>query len=437
MGSFGDFPGFGTPDLDPRVGLKKAGRKLVGAGVNAVESGVSNAAHSVTDSITGAIDGVGSSVNRWLGNDTGPSTSDAATAKGGDALHQDAPQSIWGRIGQNIGDLGRGVQQEGLGGLLDSGIVDRQQAQRDLSDRFQVVGADQKGKGASNQVSQQEYQDIARTFSNVRRGKGDLAIDSGLFSDMTMTSAARADKGNWEQGVQSNVADIMMTSSGRQQINNLSNNVSRDDKGAARTDSQGEEIHRKTSIKPLFDTDGVVTTDRQTGKNYNDLGAPWNRDASTLVHNNAFTEGGLGPGRSAEGGRGTGGDSTIMFNPGTQQGLRSDVSLVHEMNHALAQTQGTSAYGCFGSGPDSNTKNLERQAVGLSRTDSPGVRGHSGDPRGLPENIYREERNALGDQFAPRTSYAGPIPNTVPAGTTPDQLKSMWDTHNQGPNVPH
>lgn len=54
----------------------------------------------------------------------------------------------------------------GIGGLLDpSGMLDRQQAQRDLAGRFQVLPDDFVGPRRDNQVSQEEYQRIARARS--------------------------------------------------------------------------------------------------------------------------------------------------------------------------------------------------------------------------------------------------------------------------------
>lgn len=419
MGLFGDFPGF--PGFDPMAPLERVGRRLVGAGIDTVENGVTRAVH-------GAIDGVGNSVNNWLGS--GANTSDAATAHGGDGLHRDAPQSMWSSIGQTVGDVGRGIQQEGLGGLLSGGMLDRQQAQRDLSDRFQVVGDDRTGPRASNQVSQEEYQNIARTFSNVRRGEGDLSIDGGQFSPF-----AGGDRANWEQGIQGNVADMMMTTSGRQQINNLSNNVTRKEDGTARTMlpfGLGPETHHQTTIKPNFLTSSVDAT---TGRTERSLPWLWDRDASALQHDDAFAVGGSNSSRDAAGVRGTGDDSTLLINPGVISGLRSDVAMAHEMQHALHQTQGTMGSGTFGSGIDTNVKNAERQAAGLRRSDSPDGGQYPGDIDGCTENTYRQERNLLGDRFLPRTRYTT-LPGEAPAGTTDELLQTMWDNHNVGPNVP-
>jgi hypothetical protein len=57
------------------------------------------------------------------------------------------------------------------------------------------------------------------------------------------------------------------------------------------------------------------------------------------------------------------------------------VVLAHEMQHAFHETQGTMGRGTFtdptGVSPDSGgIANFERQAVGLSRSDTPGGAGH-------------------------------------------------------------
>lgn len=443
MGTFGvpGFPGFGFPGFpgggfNPMAPLEQAGRGLLREGAEAVTGAASRAMHRVTDPITGAVENAGNAVGHWLGH--GADTGDAATAQGGTPLHQDAPLSLWGSIGQGIGDFGRGLQQEGLSGLLDSGMMDRQQAQRDLSNRFQVVGSDFTGERASNQVSQEEYQQIARTFSNVRRGEGDLSIDDSQFS-----GDADADRGAWNAGIQANVADMMMTTSGRRQVNTLSNNVARKDDGSARTYlpfGLGPEVHHQTTIQPLF---GEQVVNPTTGRTEWQTPPEERRTGTTLRTDNAFA---AAQGTDAEtfrsptGVRGVGSDSKLSINPGMVAGLRSDVVMAHEIQHAFNHTQGNRAQGKFGgTGPDATINNRERQAVGLTRSDTGGLAaGHfPGDEDGCTENQYREERNELGmgDRFLPRTQYSGTMPGEAPSTMTDEQLQALWDAHNTGPNV--
>ena len=381
------------------------------------EDGISETYHSASKA-----------VSNWLGS--APNTSDAATAAGGDALYDGEPDSWWGGVGQSIGDFGRGLQQEGIAGLLDvGGMMDRQDAQRDLSDRFQVVDDDFTGPRQQNQVSQAEYENIARTFSNVRTGRGDLTIDSSSFS-----SNAGKDEKAWNQGIQANLADMMMTTGGRTQINNLSNNVSQNDDGTSRRHlwGWGPDIHHSTTITPLF---GQQVVDASGRTRWQDPGSG-HRNASTLRTDNAFAAPqGAGSRRdSTTMARGTGTDSELRINPGHILGLRSDVVMAHEMQHALHQTQGTNGVGKFGSGTDANVNNSERQAVGLTRSDTVTGGHYPGDADGCTENTYREQRNQLGDRFLPRTRY-GQLPAEAAPGVTDDQLRAIWDAHKSGPNV--
>ena len=310
----------------------------------------------------------------WFGE--APNTSDAATARGGDPLHPVMPATWAGLIGQNIGDIGRGIRQEGLGALRDPiGLVDRQHAQRQLSDRFQVVHDGFVGPRHHNQVTHGEYARIARTFSDIRLGRGDLTISGGNFSPF-----APRDRMKWEAGMQSHLADMMMTTAGRKQVFNMSNNVIRDDAGNARRSAWGFGLERrgKTRIEPLFGSEGFL----------GELEEPsWlRRHAGTLYNANAAAYGNRGSYRDELGNRGEGGNARIAMNAGSISGLRSDVVLAHEMQHALHHTQGTNAPGTFGTGPDTDIANAERQAVGLTRSDTTTGGHYLGDPDGCTEN---------------------------------------------------
>jgi len=225
-----------------------------------------------------------------------------------------------------------------------------------------------------------------------------------------------------------------MTEGGRSQIDGLQNNVVRDDSGDARTMlpfGLGPEVHHHTTIEPLFGERDSPSDDWED---------PWfwDRDASNLRTDNAFARPeGSGSRRDAAGNRGSGTDSTILINPGNilSQGVRSDVVMAHEMQHATHQTQGTNAFGKFGSGPDTNINNSERQATGLTRSDSPTGGHYPGDPDGCTENDYRMQSNALGDRFLPRTQYAGSMPAEAPSSMSDTDFDNLWSTFLSGPNV--
>lgn len=357
-----------------------------------------------------------------------PQTQDAATAHGGAPAQAPQPHDPLSQIGQTVGDLGRGLAQEGLAGLLDPvGMMDRMQAQRDLSDRFQVVPDDFVGPRNHNQVSQAEYERIAATYSDIRLGRGDLTINTSEMTDAGQIQRYRA-------GAMSSIADMMMTTAGRDQIFNMSNNVAHDDAGNARLDASGNPIHHHTTIRALYNdtnNDDNLTNDGHTEADYYN-GNAFADAAGAHGENGAIDTSGRGRWSRdvATGARGQGTDSTIWWNPtaSVDDCHRADVVLDHEMQHAMHETQGTMARGQYGgTGPDRNINNFERQAVGLDHHGDSQVAPWSGpfgiqipshwfDDAGSPENVYRQQRNelGLGDNFLQRPNYSGRMPGQAP-----------------------
>lgn len=379
--------------------------------------------------------------NDFRGGFAAPQTNDAVTANSANAHAEAAqPTSFFGRLGQSIGDLGRGLSQEGLGGLLNpAAMMDRQQAQRDLAGRFQVLPDDFVGPRRQNQVTQEEYQNIARTFSDVRRGSGDLRVDSSGFDGAN----AKTESAEYRQGTMDMIANMMMTSSGRRQINNLNNNVQVGDDGKPVLDADGNEQHRRVTLKPLFGVDNG-TRDRNGNIAWQDPGAG-NHTTSNLRSDNGYAAPlAAGSDRDASGNRGTGTNVDIIWNPGANniggQGARSDIILAHEMQHAINQSQGTQAFGTYGGinpdgtpRTDARFRNAERQAVGLTRSDSPSGGHYPGDSDGCTENTYRSERNqlGLGEQWLPRESYSH-LPGQARNQTDFDDA---WKRHNASGNA--
>jgi hypothetical protein len=359
----------------------------------------------------------------------GPDTHDAATARGGTPLEHGSA-GVFGQVGQALGDVGRGLSQEGLDAVLDPvGMLDRQAAQRELSSRFQVLPDDFVGPRLANQVSQAEYERIAQTYSDIRLGRGDMTIDTSMITDPAQAAQYR-------EGTMTSIADMMMTEGGRRQIENMHNNVMQDDAGEARHGLGGTpmtlpfgmdellpEVHRHTTIRPFFkaaNNDNNLTNDPTTAADYDNTnamadarGASGDTATGTIDASGRSRWGRVG---GAAGARGEGTDSTIWWNPTASVGNcnRADVILAHEMQHAYHETQGTMAAGTYsGPGPDAaaNIRNFERQAVGLPSTGSNPL-----DPAGLSENQYRRERNelALGDNFLQRQNYSGTLPGMAP-----------------------
>src|SRR5262249_6354453 len=135
----------------------------------------------------------------------------------------------------------------------------------------------------ANMVTQAEYERIAHTFSDIRLGRGDLTIDTGMIADPTQAATYR-------EGSMVAIADMMMTEGGRRQIETLHDNVSRDDAGNARHGVNGQimpplpfgadqllpEVHRHTTIRPFFrdaNGDGNLTNDPTTAASYDNSNA--------------------------------------------------------------------------------------------------------------------------------------------------------------------
>ena len=266
------------------------------------------------------------------------------------------------QAGQTLGDLGRGVAQEGVLSLMFDrrGMMDRQQAQRELAGKFDVVPDDHTGPRLPNQVTETEFQDrIARTYSDIRLGRADLKIDGSSSKDPEQ----------FQEDMMDDVGDIMQTKSGRAMVNELAYNTNG-------VDERGRPIHRTTTLTPNLDRFG-------------------NPDTS-----NAFENGDSSPGNGSpfpNGRPGVGSDATVRIMPNVPSisGMRSDVVLFHELAHAYHDTKGTTDMSkveasdgipgdaSFRHRDGSRLARYEHQAVGL------GI--HSKDP--FTENRYRGERN--------------------------------------------
>jgi len=295
--------------------------------------------------------------------------------------HEGEPTSMFGQVGQGIADFASGIGHEGLSGLLDfGGMMDRADARRDLAKKFSVVdnAADAR---LPNQVTSAQYDQIASTYSNIRRGRTDLQIDG----------SASSDPGQFKADMMDDIGDIMQTRSGRDLIGKLANNVNHDEAGNA--------VHRTTTLSPFLTA----------------AGAPDNKNAKADIDHEP------GVGAPFEDGRpGIGADAGVRVNPNldvetSKVRYRSDVALFHEMVHALHGTRGTndmshvqstdgvarelrkgSAFGALGEllhlddmRIDADSKHPlsrhEHQAAGL---------GLYADDR-VTENAYRRERGAV------------------------------------------
>ncbi len=265
-------------------------------------------------------------------------------------------------IGQTIGDFGRGLAEEGLSGLLDpSGMLDRQAAQRELATMFNVVNPEDmvcspdnpNPAVAGNTVSPEEFRRIAHTYSDIRMGRSDIALNTAGMSD--------EDAARFRGETMGDIGNLLQTESGRDLINGL----------AYQPDDHTTTINLRTD-------------------------AAGNRD-------NSNAEGGAtaaaAPGSWADG---VGTNAEVNYVPGPDGGIvqpgrpdnwlpmRSDVTLFHELTHAHHAAYGTMDQTTLDAtnahADDVNQMGLEYQAVGLG--------DYHGDH--MSENSYRAERAAIG-----------------------------------------
>jgi hypothetical protein len=304
---------------------------------------------------------------------------------------EDAGPLGFGPAGEYLGDYGRGLTQEGFAGLADrDGMLDRQAAQRELATQFDIIdpadlvsGVGGPATHAGNQVTPEEFQRIAKTYSDIRLGRTDLQLDT---AGMTPEDAAR-----FRAETMRDIGNLLQTDSGRGLLDAVAY----------------QPLDHKTNIH--------LHTDPATGA----------RDNSNAGGGN---EAGAAAGSWADG---IGTTAQVTYVPGDDGGIakgsqsnafpkmRSDVTLFHEMVHAydaaygiMDQTQLTATDAVTSS--DVGLWGMEYQAAGLG--------AWAGDR--LTENAYRAERRAIGatdvgerttggptdDDMQDRTSYNPPTP---------------------------
>ena len=239
-------------------------------------------------------------------------------------------------------------------------------ARAKLADKFQVVGDDFAGPRASNQLSPEEFEQMARMYADIGQGKTLLQVDTeGLNKD---------DAEAFKSGAMGDISTLMQTQSGRELIEKLAyDNKSQDGTSHVTklsrlgADESGERAKCKTPLD-------------QVGKDFTPAGA----DSQVWWH----------PGQ------------TVSVD-GHDDPFRSDVILYHELVHALHQGRGTTASGTVNpvQVSDSGVSQSEYQASGL---------GHEHHDDGMEdlfnENLYRRERAALGEDIGERKKYRGKDP---------------------------
>lgn len=249
-------------------------------------------------------------------------------------------------------------------------LEDRKKAQAELKDRFQVMTPEQLkllgDKALPNQVSQADFEKLATTYSDIRMGESNLKLDT---AGMDPTKADEFKKGSMND-----IASLLQTGSGRELISQLDEGIGKD--GKEHTTSIGSVPARAAFAGA---SDPAKEDLRQTTGT--DMEAKYQPGASATI-----------------------GDP--KKEPWYPQ--RSDVTLMHELTHALHGVKGTTQE--FTPPPiqqvidhkindmPTPTLNEEWATVGLGQ--------FANDP--ITENKYREERRKLAGQVGARPGDEGP-----------------------------
>ncbi|MFN0246303.1 MAG: M91 family zinc metallopeptidase [Kofleriaceae bacterium] len=265
-----------------------------------------------------------------------------------------------------FGDFTQGLAQEGLMGVFDvAGMLDRQAAQRELAGQFDIKSAGDRaamtGDVAGNVVTPEEFQKIAKTYSDIRLDRTDIHLDPSGMTDATGKDEFRND-------VMGDIGNLLQTNVGRELVGNLANQ--KDD--------------RKTRIEPRL-VFGELDRSRASGG-----GDPAATTGSPIDK--------------------VGMDAQIRYVPGDDGGvdvdskqkwmpMRSDITLFHELTHAYRATLGTFEDDELKKKElvhkkDDGAKKDEYAAIGLG--------AHANDS--LTENAYRAERAKIGDGVGARTT---------------------------------
>jgi hypothetical protein len=233
----------------------------------------------------------------------------------------------------------------------------------------------------------------------------------------------------------------MQTESGRRQMMGLGNNVLRDDQGRAIDEKgnaaqPGQEVHRHITIGGNYKMDVDPATGQPTAVADNHTATA--ASADLLKGNRAYRD-------PVTGQQGLGIDAQVRFNPAVEatSGIRSDVGLAHELEHARHMTQGIMEPGVlkYGQGPKDVQADMpvitngganvmharEHQAMGIGNYPVYPQRG--GKLEGMTESAYVAERNAMGDNLPQRTSYrpaAATAPGAAPLPANAN-LQGMYD----------
>jgi hypothetical protein len=237
--------------------------------------------------------------------------------------------------------------------------VDRQMAEDELREKLHVGEGAADGQAA---VSQEEFDEMAALYSDIRRGKTDIQFDLSRFGDNKEAAEA------FKNGTMADLSSIMQTPSGRAMLKELAHS----------------ENGTKVTLGKANDPDHPETSPLYKGRTFEqlDMDERWAQKAE-LDQNKPVS-------------------SRIEYAPGQtvhtdhSGDVRSDVALYHELAHAYHFGKGDTVKGGKQVG-DHYVDNSELQTT----------QGWHGDER-YTENKYRwERRTGLGEDLPRRETYGG------------------------------
>lgn len=260
------------------------------------------------------------------------------------------------------------------------GQQDREAAEEELADRFEIVPDDYAGDRRPDQITQAELEEVAAMYSDIRLGHSDIAFDA--------TGSGMSDE-DFQAAVMGDIGTILTTAQGRALIRELAY-VDEDHKG------------HKTTIG--YAAGGPASADTEV-------------DVSVVDH--AYD--------------GQGADARILYQPGVDVDLNevapgqfeqdawakmtSDIVLFHEACHAVHAHQGTRELSPSGGIPKVQYEDrlpLTPDDRGVQREEwrAVGIGPFADEP--YSENAYREERSVVtGTDIPERDSYRGFGPEVV------------------------
>jgi NleD-like pathogen effector protein (putative zinc metallopeptidase) len=272
-------------------------------------------------------------------------------------------------------------------------MMDHEKAKHELADKFEIVGDDFKGEKHSNTVSEDEYRKVAATYSDIRQDKADLKINPDFFFP-----EQRADAKN---KAMDDIGTMMQTAEGRAVVERLANNTAAGDVGP-----DGQPLHHTTTLMLAnYDEDNPHADGKERRRNPD--GSYTTKGTNSELDYSA-------------------GHTLNTPKPTEEKWAhqeRSDVTLFHEMVHAVHQTDGSYDADVMA---DSEKIKSDAGKIDLRRDEykSVGLNGMSNTTDGVvtTENAYREARNHIskgaqkaGDgDFVQRSDYY-PIESTPPA----------------------